>query len=788
MNPGDSLGPYRLVRQVGHGGMGVVWEAEGPTGQVAVKIIPDFLAGDDMLIQRLRREAETVKKLSHPALRRLGDIGVAGGRTYMVMDFLGGQTLGARLAQTGRLPIEEVERLAVQLSDVLSYIHSRGVVHRDLKPDNLFLTSDGNLKLIDLGVAKVLDDASLTVTGSHFGTPAYMSPESFRDSKTVTVAADIWSYGVILYEAACGHRPFGGSTAASIIAKISDHNYKPQAPSLLRPDLPAELAGIIGDCIRNHPVSRLSASAVFSRLTGRTPPHVRAIRRRRWIAAGTVLVAVAVLAGVWGTVPQKNKAEDVPSPSGPVASFYPVGNDPITVRSADFNADGHLDMVVANEGNDISILFGIGDGQFEAQRRFPTRSSSGSLTLVNFDRDDILDVLSTSSDSKHLILLHGRSGAGGAFDPVVTLDLPGGPRMAGIEDMDGDGRLDLWVIRSDAGDVVVFPDAAGWPVALGDSFTFPVGLAPEEAVFVDLDGDGRKDLATANYNSNNVGVLFGAVSGWFQPARQFAVGKSPNSITYGDFNRDGRMDLAVVNYQSNDVSVLLSRGNRDFEPDRRFSVGGLGAHSIASAGKDLDEDGNPDLAVANMRSGDVTVMFGDGRGNFGRRLRMGGMSGTRGIWIDDVNADGHADLISVNKGTDDAAIMLGIGDGTFRPPTMGWDAPPADSQIVVAVRHAGFPPEAMADLARVLLQAMRAVKGQQGWRGTDYDWPGGFGERRSMTTVATPPADTTLDASVEAAVEAARRTNPSATIEWKVFYGAGVVPRMPNPVRNGSQP
>jgi len=264
------LGDYRLIARLAHGGMGDVWEAEGPKGQVALKVIPEFLMHDRALVDRLRREAEAIRRLSHPGVVRLYDFGESEGRAYLAMELLKGETLAERMAHQSPLPVDEVERIGRGLAEALAYVHAKGIIHRDLKPQNVFLTEAGGVKLIDLGVAKVLDEASLTVTGSHFGTPAYMSPESFRDSKNVTSAADVWSLGVVLYEMSTGHLPFPGTTAASIIAKISDTNMTPQSPTLIRPEIPDRVAAVIGQSLDRDPLRRPSASALAGAWGGRS--------------------------------------------------------------------------------------------------------------------------------------------------------------------------------------------------------------------------------------------------------------------------------------------------------------------------------------------------------------------------------------------------------------------------------------------------------------------------------------------------------------------------------------
>jgi len=232
--PGDRLGPYRIEGALGAGGMGEVYRAHDPRlgRDVALKVLRERES-----LERFEREARAVAALSHPNILAVHDFGSDGGRAYVAMELLQGETLRERLAQ-GPLPLRKALEIGAEIARGLAAAHAAGIVHRDLKPENVWITRDGGVKILDFGLARSLvpvvgretTQADLTVPGTVLGTVAYMAPEQVR-GETAGPAADVFSLGVVLYEMISGRRPFRAATAAETMSAI------------LREDLPPLTAG-----------------------------------------------------------------------------------------------------------------------------------------------------------------------------------------------------------------------------------------------------------------------------------------------------------------------------------------------------------------------------------------------------------------------------------------------------------------------------------------------------------------------------------------------------------------
>jgi serine/threonine protein kinase len=265
--PGRQLGDYRLVREIGRGGMGVVWEAEQISlrRRVALKLLPEHLSQSPQSIERFRREAAAASRLRHPGLVPIHEVGEWHGVHFFSMEFVEGRTLHVVMQQE-RFGVRadcsrtaEAAEVTARLADALHHAHEHGLVHRDVKPHNVMVGHDGSVRLLDFGLAKDLDARTQSGGAEFFGTPHYCSPEQITGQTTIGPAADVFSLGIVLYELLARRRPFDGESSRIVLRRIETGEF----PSLrsVAPSVPRDLQTICHKALEPRPQDRYPTPA-----------------------------------------------------------------------------------------------------------------------------------------------------------------------------------------------------------------------------------------------------------------------------------------------------------------------------------------------------------------------------------------------------------------------------------------------------------------------------------------------------------------------------------------------
>jgi eukaryotic-like serine/threonine-protein kinase len=495
------LGPYEVLAPIGTGGMGEVYRGRDTRlgRSVAIKILPARLA-DSERRERFEREARAVSALSHPHICSLYDVGEQDGTNYLVMEYLEGETLAARIAK-GPLSRESLFVYAVQICQALAHAHHEGVLHRDLKPSNIMITRDG-VKLLDFGLAKlsqpmqVLDPRSeqttmsceLTQKGVIVGTLPYMAPEQL-EGRSNDARTDIFSFGAVIYEMAAGRRAFPGQSAASVIAAILEH----EPPSLANGDWQTALNRIVHKCLAKAPAERWQTAQDLSTVLEwigenafRPTEHAETGLGRRlrvmWISAAALAVALLVLALVILTtrrpLPQVHRMQfTVPPPDGTVLTPAPPAISPDGSLLAFLAAkEGRsmvwmrpIDSVAARPlpGTDLaSAMFWSPDSRslaFVAEGKLnKIEISSGAVSNVTSVASGPHSGNAASSNSRgawnrdEIILLpiaygrplHRVPAAGGVAVPVTSIDQSRGDFGHGWPQWLPDNRSFLYFVRT----------------------------------------------------------------------------------------------------------------------------------------------------------------------------------------------------------------------------------------------------------------------------------------------------------------------------------------------------
>ena len=399
--PGTRIGPYEVLAPLGAGGMGEVFRAKDTRlgRDVAIKVLPSGFAHDADRRARFEREARAVAALSHPNIVAIHDTGLHESQLFVVMELLAGQTLRERLAD-GAVPVRKAVEIAVQIARGLGAAHGKGLVHRDLKPENVFLLEDGQVKVLDFGLARqtagsehsgATQTMAATDAGTVMGTMGYMAPEQVR-AQEVDARADVFALGVVLYEMVSGARAFQRDTAADTMTAILTQ----EPPALVgsRPDLSPALDRIVRHCLEKNPNERFQSARdvafALEALSGSSPSGVMPststpVAPTRRFALSPLVVATAVAAAAVAGVAGSRMFQ---SSAPPPMAFTMKTFEPQAIFNARLMPDGETVVFSSARAGSEPSLFEIRQGTLEArpfgppQTHLLTVSSKGELAVL----------------------------------------------------------------------------------------------------------------------------------------------------------------------------------------------------------------------------------------------------------------------------------------------------------------------------------------------------------------------------------------------------------------------
>ena len=472
---------YRVEREIGSGGMATVYLASDlrHDREVAIKVLhPDL--GAALGAERFLAEIKTTARLQHPHILPLLDSGEVGGLLFYVMPFVAGETLRARLHRERQLPIDDAVRISSEVADALAYAHGHGVVHRDVKPENILL-QDGHALVADFGIALAVQQAGgprMTQTGLSLGTPQYMSPEQAMGERQVDGRADLYALGAVTYEMLTGEPPFTGATMQAILAKVM--SAEPERPTLVRKSIPPRVEAAVLRALNKLPADRFATAAEFSAaLAGRgtdlAPGSAGAlparVAARRRIVAGALLLFSGV-AGGWlmgGAGARRNAG------AGFGASI--VLPESLSLQPSLTSAEGTSTLAVSPDGSLIVFSVGHGPSAHLVTRSvtdFALRALSGTegAQAPFFSHDGRAVYFMSASSLKRVTLADGRvstvrTPASGVFEGEAW----GGTTMPDGTIVVSQRLATELLVLSAGGDsirTITCPATCGFPAAMPD--------------------------------------------------------------------------------------------------------------------------------------------------------------------------------------------------------------------------------------------------------------------------------------------------------------------------------
>jgi serine/threonine protein kinase len=664
---GKQLGKYRVVAPLGEGGMAAVYKAyqAGMDRHVALKILPRHFASDPEFVGRFEQEARVIAKLQHVYILPVHDYGEDEGYTYIVMPYVERGTLDDRL-EDQPLPLEEIRKIISQVGDALDYAHTRGLVHRDVKPSNILIDEQGNSLLTDFGISKMVGGTSkFTQTGAVIGTPEYMSPEQILGEE-LDGRSDIYSLGVVLYQLATGRPPYRAETPPAIFVK---HLHDPlPPPSVFNSNIPPSLEGVILKALARDRDDRFNTAADMVRALQTAIPLDRPMETIREELDVTSFPTVLEAAEV--DVPEAVVEVVPPTPvtSGPPSAVaQPTTKDKLPSWMLGFGgiAMGILCISVVVLG----IIFGpkllSGDEEVtpvtsevvsevpestdepketEAPTPVPTQPEkiTGVVVKWNYNAPAVIWSLDTYGDGM----------ATGDLNGDDIQDIAFGTKNGYVILLSGANGQELWTFR-------ITSDEASEPISVD---------------VVDIDDDGDLEVVAAGKGdaANDWRGIVYALEG--DGTERWVARSSHNEVVdlaYGDIDNDGDTDVVASagTYPWGGGEVILLDGASG---DQIWTQSLGGGHGRGIDAWDIDGDGDYEIAVENY---DNKVFLLDGKSGDILWSRSKSWYG-RDVVIGDVDSDGTYEVVS---GAGQVVVFDSAGN-------QKWAAPKEEEGMNISVR------------------------------------------------------------------------------------------------------
>ena len=418
---GDTLGGrYRLIELLGQGGMATIFRAlDTQLGRdVAVKLLrPEYLRDPDFS-SRFRQEAQAAASLSHPNVVTVYDYGADPSGPYIVMELVDGEDLATILNGSGALPPRQVARIGSAVARALAAAHAAGLVHRDVKPGNILIGRDGQVKVADFGIARAIAEAQLTLPGTTLGSVHYFSPEQVR-GETATASSDIYSLGIVLYEMLTGVRPWVGDSAAAVgLARLSG---PVPDPALVRASVPSDLAAITRKALALEPAGRFSSAAAMGDALDATLDQ-GASGAAGLGAAATVVAASGVANANPGAVPYPQDAYATAASANPPPAAPPVAPPPLDDQD---QAGGPGPVVWIAGVIAIVLLAAIAFLVFQLASGGGSTKPGTTVTVPNFVGQLIVDA-TTTADGLGITLVSTAETSDQPVGTILSQDPPVG--------------------------------------------------------------------------------------------------------------------------------------------------------------------------------------------------------------------------------------------------------------------------------------------------------------------------------------------------------------------------